>query len=315
MAPLVLKQLVIMLCIVSVSFFFARRIKPGKTEQQFLSKILLYLVAPCLLLHILDAPYDGEKIKQFIVIALVSAAMHVLSAFVARIFTRSKTAQGKALDGIDRIAVVFTNCGYIGIPLVHGVFGDEGVFYLTGFIAVFNIAMWSYGSFEMSGKIELKKVLLNPSVIAVTAGFILFCLPFRLPQVIAHPAALIASMNTPLSMVILGILFADFRIPSESALYIVHAVKVVLLRLVVSSFVMLAFMFIVLRLTAAVPDAKKIAFVLYIASLCPSGMVTTMFAAVFEKDTSYASLVVSLTSALSLVTVPLFVRLAEAVLR
>ncbi len=40
-----------------------------------------------------------------------------------------------------------------------------------------------------------------------------------------------------------------------------------------------------------------------------------MFAAVFEKDTSYASLVVSLTSALSLVTVPLFVRLAEAVLR
>jgi len=315
MAPLVLKQLVIMLCIVSVSFFFARRIKPGKTEQQFLSKILLYLVAPCLLLHILDAPYDGEKIKQFIVIALVSAAMHVLSAFVARIFTRSKTAEGKALDGIDRIAVVFTNCGYIGIPLVHGVFGDEGVFYLTGFIAVFNIAIWTYGSFEMAGKIELKKVLLNPSIIAVAAGFTLFCLPFRLPQFIAHPAALVGSMNTPLSMVILGILFADFRVPSKSALYVVHAVKVVLLRLAVSSFVMLAFMFVVLRFSASFPDAKKIIFVLYIASLCPSGISTSMFAAVFEKDTSYASLVVSLTSALSFLTVPLFVRLAEAVLR
>ena len=315
MALLVLKQLIIMLCIVSISFFFARKIKPGKIEQQFLSKILLYLVAPCLLLHILDAPYDSEKIKQFIVIAIVSALIHVLLAFVARIFTRSETAEGKALDGIDRVAVVFTNCGYIGIPLVHGVFGDEGVFYLTGFIAVFNIAIWSYGSFEMSGKIELKKVLLNPSVIAVAVGFALFCLPFGLPQFLAHPAALIASMNTPLSMVILGVLFADFRVPSESALYIVHAVKVVVLRLALSSFVTLVFMLAVLRFAVFIPDAKKIVFVLYIASLCPSGMVTSMFAAVFEKDTSYASLVVSLTSALSLVTVPLFVRLAEAVLR
>ena len=87
MALLVLKQLVIMLCIVSVSFFFARKIKPGKTEQQFLSKILLYLVAPCLLLHILDAPYDGEKIKQFIVIALVSAVMHVL---LSRVFLHDR---------------------------------------------------------------------------------------------------------------------------------------------------------------------------------------------------------------------------------
>mgnify|MGYP003305346482 CR=1 FL=1 len=37
------------------------------------------------------------------------------------------------------IAIAFTNCAFIGIPLIEGVLGSEGVFYLLGYIVVFNI--------------------------------------------------------------------------------------------------------------------------------------------------------------------------------
>ena len=112
----------------------------------------------------------------------------------------------KMNKGVSRLLVFF-----IGIPLIRGVFGDEGVIFLMGYLAIFNILVWTYGYYQLSGKINLLKVITNPNIIAVLFGILLFCMPFTLPEVIARPLSMVADTNTAVCMVLVGVLLADFH--------------------------------------------------------------------------------------------------------
>jgi malate permease and related proteins len=308
---LVFKQLAIMLLIVVLSFFFSRRNKFGETESQFLSRLLLYFVNPCLIVNAFNIPYNAAKMKQLIFIIVISVFIHLLLTLVVTLCVRSKTESGRVLDGLDRVGVVFTNSGFIGIPLINGVFGSGGVFYLMGYIVVFNVYLWIYGEYQMSGRIVWKKVITNPNVLAVIAGLVLFCVPAVLPEMLGKTLSLISDLNTALSMILLGLLFAGFRKSEGSVSYTSRIVRVAVLRLIVSSVVVLAFLYVVYRLFPGMADIREMLFVVYIASLCPVGMSVSTFACVFKKDASYTSLMVSVTSVLCIVTVPAFVKLAE----
>ena len=74
---------------------------------------------------------------------------------------------------LERFSAVYSNCGFIGIPLIRGIYGDEGVLYLTAYITLFNILVWTHGYMTMKESHELKtffKSLRSPSVAAVFIG-------------------------------------------------------------------------------------------------------------------------------------------------
>jgi len=298
-----------------LSFAFSRKQKFTGSESEFLSRLLLFFVNPCLIINAFNIPYDQQKMHRLLAVILICAGVHLLLTLVATAFMRSGTASGRMLDGLDRVGVVFTNCGFIGIPLINGVFGPSGVFYLMGYIVVFNVYLWIYGEYLMSGHVNWIKVATNPNVAAVAAGLVLFCLPVKLPELIAKPLSLIAELNTALSMILLGMLFAGFKKSSGSVSYAARVVKISVVRLVVCSFVVLGFLYGIYRLFPGADGLREILFVVYVASLCPVGMSASTFACVFKKDASYTSLIVSVTSVLCIVTVPLFVKLAELLIR
>ena len=59
---LVIKQIIIMLIIAASSFAISKSFKFGKTELQFVSKMLLLYINPCLILSHFDLDYDVEKL-------------------------------------------------------------------------------------------------------------------------------------------------------------------------------------------------------------------------------------------------------------
>ncbi len=309
----VLKQLVIMLLIAVFAFIFSKRNRFGDAESNFLSRLMIYFVNPFMIFNSFNMPFDAHKLGKLGFVILVSLLSHLLMTLVVTVFVRSKTDSARALDGLDRVGIVFTNAGFIGIPLINGVFGQEGVFYLCGYLAVFNVYLWMYGEYQMSHSFKIKNVITNPNVLAVIFGLVLFCLPFTLPQIIAKPVGYISSMNTALSMFLLGLLFATFK-KASGVSYTGRLVKAVVLRLVVCSLANLLLLFAVWKLFAEGAGFRTELFVVFIASLCPVGMSVSSFACVFKKDASYTSLLVLSTSALCILTVPLFIRLAEVLL-
>lgn len=356
---LVIKQLGTMLFIVLAGFIFAKAFKFKENEQKFVSKFLLYLINPCLIFTSFDKEFNPLKLKQLLIVIFISLIIHLVMILIATIFTLTKNPQKKIYAGVNRLAIIFTNCGFIGIPLINGIFGDDGVFFLMGYLVIFNIALWTYGYFQMSASVNFKKIITNPNVLAVLLGILIFCLPFRIPQFISKPIEMIGSLNTPTAMILIGMLFANFSVkkPAEVTLnaepvvstevavvaeklalneeksaeteelavgteaavggrnYIFMLAKTIFLRLVLCSFVNLAILFVCYKVIHKIPDSRLMIFVIFISSLCPTATSVPSLACIFEKDSTYASFLVSLSSLFCIISVPLFVALAEVLIK
>jgi len=302
---LVTKQLITMAIIGLGGFIFARIFKVNESERKFLSKLLMYFINPTMVLNSFNRDFDSQKLVLLGIVVLLSLIIHVVMIMLG-IFT--------CKEKIDRLAIAFTNCGFIGIPLIRGVFGDEGVIFLMGYLAIFNILVWTYGYHQLSGTSKIIKVITNPNIIAVALGVVIFCMPFTLPDVIGRPLSLVADTNTAISMVLVGVLIADFH-PSESKTVLPRLVKMSLLRLVVCSVINIVILFAAYKMIGNMDGARMIIFVVLICSLCPVATSIPSLACLFDQDAAYASLTVSLTSILCIITLPGFVALAELIIK
>ena len=324
-----------MAIIVIVSFFFSRKNSFGKEASQYLSRLLLYVINPCMIVSTFDVEFSGQKLRSLGLAIGVSFAFHLAMIVLATLlFARKKSSQGQGSlqgqeggrDSLSKIAIVFTNSGFIGIPLINGVFGGEGVFFLMGYILVFNVLLWVWGEWLMTGTMRPLKVLANPNVLACGAGLAVFCLPFKMPYVIIEPLKMIGACNGAASMILLGLLFSGFGGAKEKSgqgqeraapvkTFAKPLARDVFLRLVVCPLILLGATLFAMQAFSAVSQIQLIMSVLFIAAACPVGMSVSSFAVVFKKDADYASLLVAVSSAACVVTIPLLVALLELFLR
>lgn len=314
----VFKQLLIMALIVLGGFTFARVFKVDDKEQKFLSKLLIYFVNPFLILNALNIDFELTKFIQLALVFLLSIVVHLIMIGLALIFARSKNPEEKDYCNLDALAMMFSNCGFIGIPLIRGVFGDEGVFYLMGFLVAFNIIMWSYGYCKLSGKVDFKKIATNPNMIAVFLGLIIFFVPYPLPQVLSKSIQMIGELNSATAMILIGVLFAGFKFDPK---FTKHIIKVCFVRLLLVGFIV---SFLILGIYKVISPGmsaadlellKMILFVVLICSACPCATSVPSLACVFNKDGEYASMLVCLTSLLCIMTVPAIVAFGEMLFR
>lgn len=86
---------------------------------------------------------------------------------------------------VERVSSIYSNCAFMCIPLINGIYGSEGVLYLTAYLTFFNVLIWTHGLMTMKGERDfssLVKALISPSVIAVVVGLICYLTNVRLPK-------------------------------------------------------------------------------------------------------------------------------------
>jgi predicted permease len=291
-----------MIIITLAGYIFARIAKVTDEQQKFMSRLLLYFINPFLVLNSFNMEFTWLKFRQLWFAAFIALILHGVMILLGFLSSKEK---------IDRVAVAFTNCGFVGIPLIRGVFGDEGVFYLMGYLIVFNVLIWTYGYYQFCGKTNLKKIITNPNIIAVAIGLVMFCLPFKLPELLQKPIVMIADINTPMAMLLLGILFARFEFDRT---YIARLVKTMFFRLILTSICNLGVILLAYKIFANVQDIKMMLFAIYICSMCPVATTIPGLAVVFDHDKSFASLLVTISSVFCILTIPSFVALAEFII-
>ena len=302
---LVMKQLVTMGLIAVGGFIFAKIFKVNEEQRKFLSKLLLYFINPFMVVKSFNLEFNSDKLVQLGFIVLISLVIHAVMILLGILSSREQ---------VDRLATAFTNCGFIGIPLIRGVFGDEGVFYLMGYLVVFNVLIWTYGFYIMSGSINLKKIITNPNIIAVALGILIFCSPWTLPEFIARPVTMIGDLNTAISMILIGVLLAEFK-PADGKIYALKIAKVSLIRLVVCALINIGILFVVYKLFPNIPDCRMLLFVVLICSMCPAATTIPGFAVLFNRNETYASLIISFTSIFCMISIPGLVAFAEFIIK
>jgi predicted permease len=296
LALITVKKILEMFFILLIGVAACKLKAADSTTGSRMTSILLYVVSPCVILMSYQMEFDKNQLVGLAVTAGLSFASFLAAIIISGLVAPKHSGPDMA---VERMSIVYSNCGFIGIPLVEGLLGGQGVFYMTSYLTVFNLFVWSHGIILMKGKTEsfqdTVKNFIQPSNLAIFAGLLLYISGIKLPKLMADPVAMIGSMNTPMAMLISGInlaesdLLSSLRTPRTYLLSVARLIIVPLVTLV---------------LLMVVHVDRVIAVTVLIAAACPSGAMGTMFAMQYHKNSQYASKLLAITTSLSLLTIP-----------
>lgn len=300
----VILEVAVILILILIGYFTVKKGMFTKESLGSITSFLLYIVTPCLIVSSFLSAESGKLDGWTLLLAAVLPALSiVISIALSYLFFRKEPSGRRR---VLRFSMIFCNVGFMGIPLVEGIVGSEGVLYGSFFIAVFNIFCWTYGYVMMGGgKVRLKALLLNPGVIGIVIGLPLYLLDVPVPALIERPIELISALNTPLAMIVVGGYIAQVKLRafvSDLAVY-----KMAVLRLVVAPLLYLALVWL-LR-----PD-ETLLMSTVIQAATPVAANCVLFAVQYDSDAELASKSVAVSTALSVVTIPLLTVLVQALL-
>ncbi len=301
MAAIAGNQVLIMFLLIGVGIVAAKAKLISEKGSNDINKVLIMLVSPSIIIFSYYRPFDRELFGSLLYSFLLAIISHFIAIGLALLFLRGSTERNK----IERFAVIFSNSGFMGIPLIAAVIGPDGVVFASTYMVIFTLMQWSVGVIILQGKTDIKtlakKLLLNPGVISVTIGLALFFLPVKLPTPLSSALEYMASLNTPLAMLVVGTFVArtnPLKALKSSKVYIVTA-----LRLIAVPLLMLPIYLLFRDLPFDLLLAN------YIASACPVAVLAVMFPAMYKMDGKYASNFVTISTLLSVATIPLLVML------
>ena len=289
-----------MLIMVIVGFAGVKLGILGETETSAITKTVLNVTCPMLILASYMQPFDPAKAKGLLLALALGVLIHVVGIVLDMLVIRKK---GNPDWQIERMAVVYGNVGFMGIPLMSAMFGSEAVFYLSTICLVYNFLIWTHGLLLMTGKMDkasLKKVFISPNIACMAVGLIIFLCRIPVPDIIASPVSSIGNCTTPLAMIASGAIIARSSIGDalkNKRLYFVSALRL---------FAVPAIVFVCMR---ALHIPYMVALTAFTAAACPLGAMVTMFAVEHKRNAPYASGIFTFTTILSLITIPALIAL------
>lgn len=299
---LLLKQNFIMFIYLMIGYFLCKKRLVSQQGCADIGKILLYIIMPVAIFRSYIAEFSMELFEGLAVSFAAAVLSLLLSVIVSRLIFSSDQA-------VERFGAAFSNAGFIGIPLVQMTLGGENVLYISSFVALLNILQWTYGVLAMTGDrqyISFKKIRTNPIVISFLAGIAVFCLPVTLPDTIQSVIGTISSMNGPLAMIVLGIYLGQIPLAELFTEKMVYRCVVVRLLVIPMLTIVLMMLFPAKYLLI------KLA-VLIVAS-APVGSNVAIFAQLFNQDYSRSVKEVCLSTLACIITMPVLIGIANAIL-
>ncbi|MCI5800908.1 MAG: AEC family transporter [Oscillospiraceae bacterium] len=294
------------LMLVGIGYAKWKKLTPDQTGR--ISDLLLTIVVPCMLVDSFQIPYDSEAARDLLFSAGLAVFASILSILLTHfIFTRKNPGpEGR----VGRFGMAFGNVGFIGVPLISGVFGDEAIIFAAAYMVAFNIFSWTYGVVVLKGSaraLSFRQAVLNPGVIGTVVAVPLFAFGIMLPDAVGTVVRYIGSMQTPLAMLVCGFFLSkvDFRKIFTGRILYISFVRLLAIPLVTLGVYWLA------GAHTWMPSGEYLLIINLIASACPSAITTSLMADRFGLDGEYGAKIVAVTTLCSIITVPLLVYLSQ----
>lgn len=295
-ASTVLQQVIIMCLLITVGFFAYKLKIIDQPSNQKITDLLLKIVAPATIINAFFMEYDPSRLLRLGIAFLLGIASHIIGIAISTVMVRKKN---NPLAPTHKFAAVYSNCGFMALPLCAAVFGDEGVFFGSAYMIVFQFFSWSHGYLQLAGKTDRKaliKTLYSPAIIAVVIGIILFLSRITLPYVLTQTIGYVAALNTPLAMVVVGVTLAQSPI-KDAFCHIKNYYPVFLRNFLVPIVTALIY--------ALIPGLDtKLILINILSSACPSAAVIVMFSQKFDRNVAAASQILTLSNVLSVLSIP-----------
>lgn len=290
--PIMINQPVAMFLMMAVGIVLFKTKRLDNQGAAQMANVALYVASPAITITAFATTFDAEKLVAGGLCMLLTVLFTLGSATIGWLVYRDR-------QRISQMGIMISNMGFMGIPLVQAVLGEEYVFYVSACIAAQIPITFTYGIWLISqdkSEVSPKRILSNPAIIAVFVGVALFFASIELDGIAKATASGLSGLNTGLAMIVLGsyLAQADLRgILRNKNLYLTHFIRLVVVPL------------IIVAILWVMPLSTPIKLTLLIAFAAPSGTVTAIFPQMFNKDYRFGAGLVSSSTLLSLLTMPI----------
>ena len=291
-------QVLVLFIIMGLGFLITKLKYLTEAGIKSITNLMLYLITPCMMINAFQRPFDASLLRGFLITAAATLGVFLLEIALALLLIRDKN---EARRRVLRFGAVFANCGYMAFPLLQALLGSEAVLYGAAYNAVHTIFLWTYGLALMCNgqeKISVRKALVNPGTVSVVIGLILFFCSVSLPKVLSQPIEMLAGLNAPVPMLIIGYYLANMDF--HGVLRTKGEFIMLALRLVIVPLITLGVLYLCgvrgLVLTSTV-----------VCVSAPVATMATMFATKYDSGPEFASGTVAVSTLLSIVTMTLIV--------
>ncbi len=302
---LLMKQIASMFLMMAIGVVLVR-LKVLKPEHgTVISKILLYAVVPCTIINSYQIDFSMSKLAGMGVSILGAVLVHIIFYVLERVLRRPLR-----LEPVESASIFYSNAGNLIIPLVMAALGQEWVFYISGYMLVQQLLIWTHGKSLVCGERQwdFKKIITNVNIIAIFVGIVLFLTGFRFPSVVQTAVDSMAGMIAPLSMVLTGMLLGGMKfreIVGARRAYLVTALRLIVFPLAV----VLVFAFS--GITRLHPEAVNILLITTLAASSSAATTITQFAQLYDNKPGYTSVISIMTVIFCIVTIPLMTGLYQ----
>lgn len=285
-----------MFLLVAIGFFIRKKGIVNTEGRMNMIDLCLHITLPFNVLHSFLRKWDWNLFIACGVILLLSVGFNAISVFFSAVlYKKQETNRQKSL----KYGTIISNSGFLGNPMVEGIYGSEGLLYAALFMLPVRIVMWTIGiAVFLKGRKEKlwKNVLTHPCIVAIYAGVIIMVCGIQFPTFVEKTIAGISGCNTPLSMMLIGMMLAEVK---PKGLIDKTMVFYTAIRLLVIPAVVFA-------ITAFLPLDGMLRGITVIMAGMPAPITTALLSAKYGGDEKYATGMVFLSTILSLITLPLW---------
>ncbi len=293
-------QCLALFILIGVGYLIRKKEILGDREVAGLTNIVVLISMPASIINSMTIEFSKSKLYYAGVIFVISIIGYLLKYAIARLLNKV-IGSSRIENSIFTLMILFSNCGFMGLPVVDAIFGKEGMFYAAIVNVCFNIVTWTLGikvvceGANKGHKMSLRELIRNPGIISVIIGLAVFIMQIDFPEFIDIPLEILAATMTPLAMFSIGAFLTETDIKS-----VFRDIKLILntaVRLII-------FPVITMFLLKPLNLDGDIAGVIVMLEAMPVAATVAIFAKQFNSDYELASKGIFLSTLLSLITIP-----------
>ena len=276
-----------------------------KQHTEAMTLIITTVTYPCLVIDAMQMEYSTEVINNCKVLVVLFFAIISISLIISKLVVRFVNLP-PAQSNVLAFMMTFGNTGFLGLPVLNGLFGKEAVFYGALCDSTFDLLMMSVGvaliRMAAAGetKINIKEALksfINPCFIGVIIGLILYVCKITLPAIVGGPVASIGAVTSPLAMMVVGSHLGRIRFRELFTNKYAYLICVLKLLLAPAMAILLVKIFLGL--------GSLFTTVIILESAMPCAMFAVILSERYKADVEFATKGVMMTTFVSLITIPL----------
>ena len=288
--------------ILMVGYFLAQKDILNQDTGKQLSFLVVNITMPALIIASVSENLDQGTLESVLEIFLLGILCYAALPLLAWILMKAIGAS-KGQRGVYQFMFIFSNCTFMGYPVLEAIFGSEAIFLSAIFNLPFNLLAFSYGIMlvckdsDGNGEagFQISK-LINPGIVASLLSLLIYAFHIKLPSFLLDICSMLGNMTTPLSMIVLGVSLAVIPIKDvfmDARIYVMSAVRLIVIPFIAYGVLQL-FVTDTLALGVAVMSLAM-----------PVASMTVMLSNQYGGNVRLASIGVFVSTLLSVGTIPL----------